>query len=142
MTFRHRRRVAFSETDLTGGLHFANLLRYFEEAELALFRELGIPMLWRSDDGMSHGWPRVSAECEIVEPIKLADELEILVRVERVRHSSAELRFEVLRDLQIVARGGLRLACIAAKPGQPMRAAAIPDEIARKLQNRADSQQE
>ena len=33
--FRYPRRVAFAETDLTGGLHFANLLRYFEEAEQA-----------------------------------------------------------------------------------------------------------
>jgi acyl-CoA thioester hydrolase len=133
MTFHHHRRVAFSETDLTGGLHFANLLRYFEEAEQALFRNLGIPMLWQGDDGMSHGWPRVSAECELLEPIHLADELEILVRVERVRHSSVQLRFEVQRADQTIARGGLRLAFIAATRGQPMRAAAIPDEILQKL---------
>jgi acyl-CoA thioester hydrolase len=133
MTFRHRRRVAFSETDLTGGLHFANLLRYFEEAEQSLFRELGIPMLWQGDDGMSHGWPRVSAECELLEPIHLADDLEIMVRVERVRHSSVQLRFEVQRAGQAIARGGLRLAFIAASRGQPMRAAAIPEEILKKL---------
>lgn len=132
-TFRHQRRVAFSETDLTGCLHFANLLRYFEEAELALFRELQIPLIWRDSDGLSRGWPRVSAECDLLQPIPLAAELEILVRVERVRHSSVQLVFEVLHRGQLVARGSLRLACIAAKPGQPMRAAAIPDEIAEKL---------
>ena len=91
---------------------------------------------------MSHGWPRVSAECDLLEPICLADELEILVRVERVRHSSVQLKFEVQRAAQTIARGGLRLACIAAKPGQPMRAAAIPEEISRKLRAVAESQQE
>jgi acyl-CoA thioester hydrolase len=132
--FRHLRRVAFSETDLTGCLHFAHLLRFFEEAEQGLFRELQIPMIWHGSDGLSRGWPRVSAECDLLQPIPLAAELEILVRVERVRHSSVQLTFEVMHTTQLVARGALRLACIAAKPGQPMRAAAIPDDIAQKLQ--------
>ncbi len=133
--FRHIRRVAFSETDLTGCLHFAQLLRYFEEAEQALFRELQIPMIWRSDDGLSRGWPRVSAECELLQPIPLAADLEILVRVERVRHTSVQLAFTVFLATDLVARGSLRLACITAKPGQSMRAAAIPDEIAQKLRS-------
>lgn len=132
--FRHHRRVAFSETDLSGCLHFAQLLRYFEEAEQALFRELQIPMLWRTPDGISRGWPRVAAECDLLEPIPLGAELAIEVRVDRVRHTSVRLTFEVFHAAQLVARGALRLACIAAKPGQGMRAAAIPDDIAQKLQ--------
>ncbi|WP_254512197.1 acyl-CoA thioesterase [Anatilimnocola floriformis] len=137
--FHHRRRVAFSETDLSGGLHFAQLLRYFEEAEQALFRHLQIPMLWQSDDGLSHGWPRVSAECDLLAPIPLAAELEIAVQVERIRHTSVRLVFEVFHQSQLVARGALRLACIAASPGQPMRAAAIPEEFAGRLKNFAAS---
>jgi acyl-CoA thioester hydrolase len=132
--FRHLRRVAFSETDLSGCLHFAHLLRYFEEAEQALFRELQIPMIWRGDDGLSRGWPRVAAACDLLQPIPLGSELEILVRVERVRHTSVQLAFEVFHAAELMARGSLRLACIAAKAGQPMRAAAIPDEMARRLQ--------
>lgn len=131
--FRYQRRVAFAETDLTGCLHFANLLRYFEEAEQALFRALQIPMLWQSDDGLSRGWPRVSAECDLLAPIPLGAELEIVVSVERVRHTSVQLSFEVSCETNLVARGALRLACIAAAPGEPMRAAAIPEELARRL---------
>jgi len=127
--FRHQRRVAFSETDLSGCLHFGNLFRYFEEAEQALFRDLQIPMLWRSSDGSSHGWPRVAAECDLLEPIPLEVEWEIIVRVERVRYTSVQLAFEVLNEGKTVARGALRLACIAAAPRERMRAAAIPEEL-------------
>ncbi|QDU31179.1 1,4-dihydroxy-2-naphthoyl-CoA hydrolase [Anatilimnocola aggregata] len=131
--FRHARRVAFSETDLTGCLHFANLLRYFEEAEQALFRSLGIPMLWRRDDGVEQGWPRVSAACDLLLPIQLADELQIEVAIERLRPSSVMLQFTVFRREELVARGRLRLACIAARPGQPMRAAPIPEDMQQKF---------
>lgn len=129
----YSRRVAFAETDLTGNLHFASLLRYFEEAEQALFRSLGIPMLWRREDGAEQGWPRVSATCDIAEPIQLADELKISVHVARVRPSSVQLAFEVHRARTQVATGQLRLACIAAWPGQPMRAAPIPDLMLQKF---------
>jgi len=134
--YRHVRRVAFSETDLTGCLHFANLLRYFEEAEQGLFRSLGIPMLWRRDDGVEQGWPRVSAECDILLPIQLADELEIGVTIERLRPSSIQLLFHVSRRGKSVAHGKLRLACIAARPGEPMRAAPIPDDMLQKFRSR------
>ncbi|WP_425616206.1 acyl-CoA thioesterase [Anatilimnocola sp. NA78] len=132
-SFRHIRRVAFSETDLTGGLHFANLLRYFEEAEQALFRSLEIPMLWRRDDGVEQGWPRVAAECDILLPIQLADELAIDVSIERLRASSITLLFAVSRTGEAVASGRLRLACIAARPGEGMRAAPIPDDMLQKF---------
>ena len=131
--FRHARRVEFSETDQSGCLHFANLLKYFEEAEQALFRKLRIPMLWKDAAGLSRGWPRVSARCDLLAPISMGVELEIAVRVERVRHTSVQLSFEVFSAGQLVARGALRLACIAAAPGEPMRAAAIPEEMTRRL---------
>jgi YbgC/YbaW family acyl-CoA thioester hydrolase len=131
--YLYTRRVAFAETDLTGCLHFANLLRYFEEAEQSLFRSLGIPMLWRREDGVEQGWPRVTATCDITAPIQLADELEIAVRVQRVRPSSVQLGFRVCRRRQEVATGLLRLACIAAQPGQPMRAAPIPELMLQKF---------
>ena len=60
--FKLVRRVEFSDTDMVGIVHYANLFRYMEAAEHGFFRSLGFSVVTRQVDPPV-GWPRVHAEC-------------------------------------------------------------------------------
>lgn len=62
------RRITFSQTDAAGLIHFTTYFTLMEEAEAALFRELGLPLLWNSD-GFAYGFPRVNCQCKFRRPI-------------------------------------------------------------------------
>lgn len=71
------RRIAFSQTDAAGLIHFTTYFTLMEEAEATLFRELGVPLLWESD-GFAYGFPRVNCQCKFKRPVGF----DTLVRVE------------------------------------------------------------
>jgi acyl-CoA thioesterase FadM len=62
------RRITFSQTDAAGLIHFTTYFTLMEEAEAALFRELGIPLLWESG-GFAYGFPRVDCQCKFRRPV-------------------------------------------------------------------------
>ena len=82
--FHTRRRVQFSETDMAGIVHFSNFFKWMEEAEHEFFRSVGLSIMQPLSDGTVLGWPRVSASCNYVAPVRYEQEVEIEVRVDRV----------------------------------------------------------
>src|SRR5262252_5297568 len=75
---RVRRRVQFSETDAAGLVHFTCFFKYFEDAEHALWRSAGLSI---HADNSAIGWPRVSASCEFIRPLKFEQEFDVEVRI-------------------------------------------------------------
>ena len=55
--YRLKRRVQFYETDAAGIVHFSWFYRYMEEAEHALWREVGLSIAPREEEEV--GFPRV-----------------------------------------------------------------------------------
>ena len=137
--FKLRRRVEFAETDMAGIVHFSNFFRFMEATEHAFFRSLGLE-LHTEKEGRMQGWARVHATCDYREPARYEDLLEIALAV-REKGSKA-LRYEfVVRKVDeatdraqssVVARGELKVVCIARAPGQErIHASAMPDDVAR-----------
>jgi acyl-CoA thioester hydrolase len=92
--FRHRRLVEFADTDLAGIVHFANFLRYVENAEHAFFRSLGFSI--HSSEGTRHaGWPRIEVSCKYLKPARFQETLEIRLRLTELRTTSLSYAFAV-----------------------------------------------
>ena len=73
------RRVEFGDTDLAGIMHFANFFRFMEAAETDFLRQRGLSVSW-SENGVKHGFPRVSVSCDYVTPLKFDELFDIDVR--------------------------------------------------------------
>lgn len=119
--FTHRRRVAFSETDLAGIMHFANFFRWMEETEHAFFRSLGhsVHPLQNGATNAHVGWPRVSAKCEYALPLRFEEEVDVELLVAEIKAKAITYRF-LFRKLDaaksIAAVGELVVVAVTADP--------------------------
>ena len=73
-----RRRVQFYETDVAGIVHFSWFFRYMEEAEHALWREVGLS-IHPPDSAL--GWPRVAASFDFQRALRFEDEIDVHLRI-------------------------------------------------------------
>ncbi len=140
--FTVRHRIAFSETDMAGIVHFSNFFRFMEIAEDAFFRQMEQELI-RREEGEVHGWPRVRASCDYKAPISFGEEIEIALMVSEVKVRAIEFVFAFFRIVdgergEKVARGKLTTVHVVRRTGQgvhEMEARAIPAEFLVKLEN-------
>jgi YbgC/YbaW family acyl-CoA thioester hydrolase len=127
------RRVDFCDTDMAGLIHFSNFFRYMEFAEVAFLRARGlsVAMEW----GPEHlGFPRVSATCDFLSPVRFEDVVDIAVRVERVGRKSVTYSFDFTHQGRPVARGRVSAVCCRVRPGvQDIESVEIPEDIRERL---------
>jgi YbgC/YbaW family acyl-CoA thioester hydrolase len=127
---RLRRRVAFSETDTAGIVHFSNYFRYFEDAEHALWREAGLSIHPRQSD---IGWPRVSASCDYHRPLTFEQEFEVSVEIVEISRRTIRYQGTLTVDGARVATASWKIACIAKQSDGSMRSAEIPADVLERL---------
>jgi acyl-CoA thioester hydrolase len=132
--FTMRRRVAFSETDAAGIVHFSHFFRYMEDAEHAFIRSLGHSVATRIGNER-YGWPRVRAECEYLSPLKFEDELEVTLLVKQVKPRAITYDFflhhiEEGRPDKLAARGSITAVCVQRQADGTMASVPIPMQIA------------
>jgi YbgC/YbaW family acyl-CoA thioester hydrolase len=130
--FRTTRRMEFADTDMAGIVHFANFFRFMESAEMEFFRSRGLSgsMRW---EGYKIGFPRVSASCDYLKPVRFEDILEITLQVANTGRKSITLTFEFSKDSEVVARGQISAVCCREGAGQEIESIPIPAEIRAKL---------
>jgi YbgC/YbaW family acyl-CoA thioester hydrolase len=135
--FKAIRRVEFSDTDMAGIMHYSNFFRFMETAEHGFYRSLGFSVVMPETDPRL-GWPRVHAECDYKKPLRFEDEVEIhlLVKEKRPKVLTYLFRFTKLNESPAieVARGLLTIVCVAHYSDGSMKAAAIPSEIADRIE--------
>ncbi len=134
--FKQERRIEFAETDMAGIVHFSNYFRFMEAAEHDFFRSLGFTV-HTTEDGVMQGWARVHAECDYQRPLHYGDTVEIhmIVREKGSTSFGYEFRFRLAGGGPEVARGRLKVVCVARGPGDDrMRASEIPADIAAKVE--------
>ncbi|HTL17431.1 MAG TPA: thioesterase family protein [Patescibacteria group bacterium] len=135
--FQHTRRVEFSDTDMAGIMHFSNFFRFMEAAETAFMRSLGLSVVL-SNCGLDVCLPRVHAECDYQLPLRFEDEVLIHLLVEKKATRTLTYQFRFLK-LNVnppieVARGKLVAVCAARQPDGSIKAVALPEAFADKLQ--------
>jgi YbgC/YbaW family acyl-CoA thioester hydrolase len=132
--FTLTRRVAFSETDLAGVMHFSNYYRWMEDVEHAFWRALGesvvTPPAGGDTDNASR--PRVKTSCEYAAPARFEDEIELRFRVLTIGAKSYAFEVEFLRNGKRLARGETTAVCCTMRDGK-FQAIPIPDAIRAKL---------
>jgi acyl-CoA thioester hydrolase len=128
--FSLRRRVAFSETDVAGLVHFSNFFRYFEDAEHALWREAGLSI---HPEQSPIGWPRVSAACEFHRPLRLEQEFDIAVHIAEMTKRTIAYAGEITRNGERIATGTWKIACVTRMPDGSIKSAEIPPDVAERL---------
>jgi len=134
--FRMTHRVGFADTDMAGLVHFSNYLRYMEATEHAFLRSLGLSVVMAGEPKV--GWPRVHAECDYTGPLRFEDEVEVHLRV-RAKSAKAltyDFTFRRLRPEPAVevARGSVTAVCVTRDASGAMKAVAIPEPVARKIE--------
>lgn len=130
-TFRLTRRVAFSETDAAGIVHFAHFFRYMEDAEHAWLRDLGLSVHRDIGDDVA-GFPRVSATCDYKKPLHFEHVFTIDVHVAAKTDKSVTYAFTFRKEDETdpIATGTLKVVYAIKPAGQGrFKAAPLPAEI-------------
>lgn len=130
--FRTRRRVEFADTDMGGIVHFSRFFVFMETAEHEFLRALGAEV-HMSLEGEDIGWPRVEASCQYLSPARLADVLEIHLRVVRKGNKSMTYGFTFSCRDSIVARGRMSSVCCSMNHADGLQAVTIPALIADRI---------
>jgi len=129
--FTMTRRVLFHETDVAGVMHFSNYFRLMEEVEHAWWRSLGRTVHARDAAG-TLSWPRVSATCDFLAPLRFEDEVELALTVAEVSEKSLTVSVAFRLAGKTVARGGMRSVCCRVEQRQ-FSAVEIPADIRAQL---------
>ena len=124
--FVYRRRVQYKETDASGIVHFSAFFVYAEEAEHALWREVGLSVEPHDAD---IGWPRVAASFDFLRALRFEDEIEVHVRVIGKTTKTLQYQAVIMHEGRMAAAGTVSTICVQKRPGQPLRAIDIPPEI-------------
>jgi acyl-CoA thioester hydrolase len=129
-TFVQERVVAFSETDSAGIVHFSVFFRYMEDCEHAFVRSRGTSVHVDLPDGGFRGFPRVSASCDYLAPLRFEDRVVIHLQVQERRRRSLVYAFRFEHDGVEVARGSTAVVCCErAGLHAPLRAVELPPEL-------------
>jgi YbgC/YbaW family acyl-CoA thioester hydrolase len=88
-------RVRWSEVDKAGIIFYGAYVRFFEMAEMELFRTAGVPYS-QVFDRYDIWLPRVHLESDFLYPARLDDELRVAAYFTRFGTSSLRINFDVL----------------------------------------------
>lgn len=87
------RRVSFADTDASGVAHFTSILKFVEEAEHSLMREMGAPVF-----SGRYAWPRVKCEAQYLIAMRFEDIVEVHLNVSSVRNSTVVWEFKIVSE--------------------------------------------
>lgn len=107
-----QRRVQWMDTDAAGIWHHSVVIRWTEEAEAELHRELGII------DQTFGATPRVRTEFEFHDVLHFDDVVDISLSVAGVGTTSVTYEVEVTRGSNVMARGELVAVLIDRASGR------------------------
>ena len=126
MTFKHRFRVHWVDTDIAGVMHFSNYFRYFEACEEEFYRFLGMDLnRLREEYGIL--LPRVEASCHYKVACHFNDDLEVSLKVRGVSSKTISYEFRILKEGKTVAEGSVK--CIATT--LDWKVVDLPEEFAK-----------
>lgn len=115
---RERFRVAWVDTDAGGRIHFTAVFRWAEATETALRRRLGQLDEWAVS-------PRRHVEADYVAMLRFEDEIEVVLRAERVGRTSITWSWTIERDGETCVTGSHTIVRVDDEG----RAIPVPDDV-------------
>jgi YbgC/YbaW family acyl-CoA thioester hydrolase len=131
--FRTTRLVEFADTDMAGIVHFTAFFRWMEAAEHAYLRSRGLSVImeWQ---GEHISFPRVSAACDYLRPVRFESVLDVEVRLARLGTKSLSYEVDFALAGQPVAKAKLTTVCCRVTPGREgLESVEIPEGIRKRL---------
>jgi YbgC/YbaW family acyl-CoA thioester hydrolase len=125
--FHTTRRVEWADTDTAGIIHFSRYFCFMEQAEHEFLRSLGLSCLMERD-GKKFTWPRVSAQCEFIRPVRFEDVLDVDLTVKRKGQKSLTFEFKFKHNGTEVAHGQVSAVCCEIIDHR-LEAVPIPDFV-------------
>jgi acyl-CoA thioester hydrolase len=132
-SLRTTRQIEFSDTDMAGIVHFARFFCYMEAAEHELLRSLGLSV-YLDWEGQQLTFPRVSAQCDFLNPARFEDVLTILASVENVGRSSVTYGFKFFHGEEAIALGQITTVCCRVLVDHCLESIEVPPSIRAKLE--------
>ncbi len=108
--YRTTRRIEWADTDTAGIIHFSRYFCFMEEVEHEFLRSLGLSCIMERD-GQRITWPRVSASCDFIKPVRFEDMVDVNLTVQRKGQKSLTFGFTFSHNGVEVARGQVVTAC-------------------------------
>ncbi len=136
--FTITRQVEFHETDMAGIMHFSNFFKWMECCEAALYRSLDLPLV-SFVPGQVVGWPRVTATCHYLAPLRFNDVAEVRLFVKKLGVKSVTYVFQFRKSSQVVATGEMTAVCVTEDPHGAMIPQPIPAAVRERLQQAPES---
>ena len=113
---------------MAGIVHFSRFFVFMETAEHEFLNAAGTSV-HTEIDSQNISWPRLSAHCDFVRPVRFEDWLDILVRVARKGTKSMTYQVDFEHEGHRIARGRITSVCCVLKPGRRPRSIEIPPTI-------------
>ncbi len=119
--------VRWSDVDNAGIIFYGAYVRFFEIAEMELFRAAGIPYV-EVFDRFDIWLPRAHLDCDFMYPPRLDDRLRVAAYVSRFGNSSIRLNFDVLhlKSRQMAAAAH---EVLVVTDRSAMKARPIPEDL-------------
>ncbi len=133
-TWQRPWRVRSVDTDAGGFAHFSSYVKMMEETEYAFLRSRGLSVVLNDEKGIL-GFPRISADVQVVHPIRFDDE--VTVELSLVEMDGKQLVYDFVismeatsqEETRLVAKGRFVVALCRFPAGQPPYAVLIPDFV-------------
>lgn len=131
-SFRYQREIRMVDTDATGFAHFGSYIRMMEETEYAFLRSRGLSVVLHDERG-TMGFPRLSAQVDVLEPLQFGDEVTVELNLTHVDGKQVEYHFRLLRLDVVVVEGYFKAAFCRFPANKPPYAILIPDSVVEAL---------
>ena len=96
--FKIKRQVQLHETDLGALMHHHNYFLWMEQAEYEMFRHIDEKVVGDLDENFKgSGWPRSKVEMKYLKPLRFEDEVEIHLKICRIRNAAIEYEADFWR---------------------------------------------
>lgn len=125
MPFTRSHRIALRQTDAAGVLFFAEQLALVHDVYQELLREGGLSIRAILDEGV-FALPIVKAETELLSPLRVDDEVEVALSLEREGETSFTLAHSLTREGAVAGRGRTVHVCVDGSAGRPRP---LPDAV-------------
>jgi enediyne biosynthesis thioesterase len=119
--------VTFEETNLVGNVYYVNHLRWQGVCRERFLRDHCPSVLADLRDGLALATTRCS--CEYYVELGAFDLVTVRMTLGDVRQNRVLMRFDYLREGQLVARGEQEIACLARDAAGETRPVPVPPEL-------------